>query len=137
MASVSLNPYLFFNGNAREAMEFYKGIFGGELNISNFEDFNSDVPGMEEMKGKVMHAMLDGEVKLMASDSRQASDKMAKVELSISGDDEAKLKSYFEKLSAGGTVKMPLEKQAWGDLYGQLQDEYGVDWMINISQPKQ
>jgi PhnB protein len=137
MASVSLNPYLFFNGNAREAMEFYKGIFGGELNISNFEDFNSDVPGMEEMKGKVMHAMLDGEVKLMASDSRQASDKMAKVEFSISGDDEAKLKSYFEKLSAGGTVKMPLEKQAWGDLYGQLQDEYGVDWMINISQPKQ
>jgi PhnB protein len=137
MASVSLNPYLFFNGNAREAMEFYKGIFGGELNISNFEDFNSDMPGMEEMKGKVMHAMLDGEVKLMASDSRQASDKMAKVELSISGDDEAKLKSYFEKLSAGGTVKMPLEKQAWGDLYGQLQDEYGVDWMINISQPKQ
>jgi PhnB protein len=137
MASVSLNPYLFFNGNAREAMEFYKGIFGGELNISNFEDFNSDVPGMEEMKGKVMHAMLDGEVKLMASDSRQASDKMAKVELSISGDDEAKLKSYFEKLSAGGTVKMPLEKQAWGDLYGQLQDKYGVDWMINISQPKQ
>jgi PhnB protein len=137
MASVSLNPYLFFNGNAREAMEFYKGIFGGELNISNFEDFNSDMPGMEEMKGKVMHAMLDGEVKLMASDSRQASDKMAKVELSISGDDEAKLKGYFEKLSAGGTVKMPLEKQAWGDLYGQLQDKYGVDWMINISQPKQ
>jgi PhnB protein len=137
MASVSLNPYLFFNGNAREAMEFYKGIFGGELNISNFEDFNSDMPGMEEMKGKVMHAMLDGEVKLMASDSRQASDKMAKVELSISGDDEAKLKGYFEKLSAGGTVKMPLEKQAWGDLYGQLQDKYGVYWMINISQPKQ
>jgi PhnB protein len=138
MANVSLDPYMFFNGNAREAMEFYKNVFGCELTISTFGDMGGSMPGMEEMKDKVMHAMLSGgDVELMASDSREASERAAKIELSLSGDDEQKLKSYFEKLSEGGKVKSPLKKEAWGDTFGQLSDKYGFDWMVNISSAKE
>jgi PhnB protein len=133
MASISLDPYLFFKGNCREAMEFYKGIFGGELTISTFGEA---MPNEPEMKDKIMHAMLSGgDIKLMASDTREASEKTAKIELSLSGDDEQKLTGYFEKLSAGGIVKSPLKKEAWGDMFGQFQDKYGIDWMVNISAP--
>src|SRR4051812_14672577 len=98
MASVNLDPYLFFKGNCREAMEFYKSIFGGELTVSTFGEA---MPNEPEMKDKIMHAMLSGgDVKLMASDTREASEKTAKIELSLSGDDEQKLTGYFEKLSA-------------------------------------
>jgi PhnB protein len=138
MASINLDPYIFFNGNAKEAMNFYKSIFGGELTVSTFGDTGADkAPGMEAMKDYVMHAMLAGDVRIMASDSRQASEKAAKIELSLSGDDEAKLTSYFEKLSEGGKVKSPLKKEMWGDTFGQLTDKYNIDWMVNISAPKQ
>ena len=137
MATLNLDPYLFFKGNAKEAMEFYKNVFGGELTIMTFGEAGADkMPGMEEMTDNVMHAMLDGDVRLMASDSREASDKMAKVELSLSGDDEEKLSKYFEALSAGGNVKSSLKKEVWGDMFGQLTDKYGVDWMVNITTPK-
>jgi PhnB protein len=136
MATVSLDPYIFFNGNAREAMEFYKGVFGGELAVTLFDEMPSpDMP--ENLKGKVMHAMLNGgDVKLMASDSGEASERAAKIELSLSGDDEEKLTNYFNKLSEGGKVKSPLKKEAWGDTFGQFTDKYNIDWMINISTPK-
>jgi PhnB protein len=124
MASVSLDPYLFFNGNAKEAMEFYKNVFGGDLSITTFGEAMPDNP---EMKDKIMHAM--------ASDGSKASEKTAKIELSLSGDDEQKLKGYYEKLSAEGKVKSALKKEAWGDQFGQFQDKYGVDWMVNISTP--
>jgi PhnB protein len=88
------------------------------------------------MDDKVMHAMLEGDIKMMFSDSRQASDKAAKIELSLSGDDAAKLTGYFEKLNAGGKVKMPLEKAPWGDTFGQLVDKYNIEWMVNIAGPK-
>jgi PhnB protein len=137
MASVNLDPYLFFNGNAREAAEFYKGVFGGELTVSTFGEAGADkMPGFEEMKDKVMHAMLDGDIKMMFSDSREANEKASKIELSLSGDDEEKLKGYFEKLSEGGKVKSPLKKEMWGDTFGQLTDKYNIDWMVNIAQPK-
>jgi PhnB protein len=131
MASVNLDPYLFFKGNCREAMEFYKSIFGGELTVSTFGEA---MPNEPEMKDKIMHAMLSGgDVKLMASDTREASEKTAKIELSLSGDDEQKLTGYFEKLSAAGKIKSPLKKESWGDTFGQFQDKYGIDWMVNIS----
>jgi PhnB protein len=134
MASVNLDPYLFFNGNAREAAEFYKSVFGGELTVSTFGDAGADkMPGFEDMKDKVMHAMLDGDTKKIISDSRQASEKAAKIELSLSGDDEQKLTGYFEKLSEGGKVRSPLKKESWGDTFGQLTDKYNIDWMVNIS----
>jgi PhnB protein len=136
MASISLEPYIFFKGNAKEAMEFYKSVFGGELTMSTLGESPKEV--LEQMKvdksryGEIMHSSLKGPVNLMGSDSQMASDHSAKVELSINGTDEAKLKEIFNKLADGGKVRMPLEKQFWGDTFGMLTDKYGVDWMMNI-----
>jgi PhnB protein len=136
MGKINLDPYLFFNGNCREAMEFYKGVFGGELTFSTFGEFQGEMPDKEAMKDNIMHSMLDGDVRLMGSDSQTASPKAAKIELSLSGDDEAKLRGYFEGLSAGGAVKMQLADAGWGDLFGQLTDKYNIDWMVNITVKK-
>ncbi len=133
MANVSLEPYLFFKGNAKEAMEFYKSVFGGELEISTMADspLEAQMPGTKPTD--VMHASLKGgSVNIMASDSQTASDKAAKVELSLGGTDEAQMHKLFDSLSEGGQVRMPLEKQFWGDTFGMLTDKFGVDWMMNI-----
>ena len=136
MGKVLLDPYLFFKGNAREAMEFYKGVFGGELTVQAIGEA-PDFPGKESMdQQSVMHSMLDGDVRLMASDSPKASAGSAKVELSLSGEDETKLRKYWDALSAGGKVNMPLEKAPWGDTFGMLRDKYSVDWMVNITAGK-
>jgi len=136
MASISLEPYLFFKGNAKEAMEFYKSVFGGELTMSTLGESPPEVlkqMGVDESrKDEIMHASLKGPVNLMGSDSQMASDKAAKVELSLGGMDEAQMKDIFNKLAEGGKVKMPLEKQFWGDAFGMLTDKFGVDWNMNI-----
>jgi PhnB protein len=132
MSDIRLEVYLFFHGQAKEAMEFYKGVFGGELTTQTYKDVNmaGDHPDW------LMHASLEGgAVKLMASDTEQASDKSAKVSLSIGGTDEAGMRDIFEKLKEGANVTRDLQKEFWGDIYGQLIDKYGVDWMINIAQP--
>jgi PhnB protein len=137
MSKVNLDPYLFFGGNAKEAMDFYKGIFGGELTVQTISEA-PDFPGKESMKqDNVMHAMLDGDVRLMASDSDKASPGSAKVELSLSGEDEPTLRKYWERLSEDAEkINQELEKAPWGDTFGMLRDRYGVDWMVNITTPK-
>lgn len=135
MSKISLEPYLFFSGECREAMEFYKSVFGGELEISDADpEQMGDMPNKEWFKGKVMHASLKGPVNLMASDSLKASEKATKIELSLGGTDEKAMREIFDKLAEGGTVKMPLEKQFWGDIYGQLTDKYQIEWMMNIGE---
>jgi PhnB protein len=136
MGKVNLDPYLFFGGNCEEAMNFYKGVFGGELTIQKMDAY-PEMPVEESMKDKIMHAELNnGEIRFFASDSPKASGQSAKVELSLSGDDEKKLRGYWDALTGGGKVKFPLEKAPWGDTYGMLADKYGVDWMVNITSPK-
>jgi PhnB protein len=132
MANITIEPYLFFKCNAKEAMEFYKSVFGGELDIQTMADSppEAQMPGTKPTD--VMHASLKGPVNIMGSDSSKASDKSAKVELSLGGTDEAQMRKIFVGLSAGGEVRMPLEKQFWGDTFGMLTDKYGVDWMMNI-----
>lgn len=133
MSDVSLEPYLFFDGECAEAMEFYKSVFGGELEMNKGDDMPDGTPMKEQMKGRIMHASLKGgDVNLMASDGTKASPKTAKVELSLGGTDEAKMRKMFDSLAQGGKVRMPLERQFWGDLFGNLTDKYGVDWMMNI-----
>jgi len=132
-----LNPYLSFNGDAREAMEFYRSVFGGDLNVSTFgESGMPDGPGAD----KVMHAQLEtpSGFTLMASDTPPGMDYAApngSITVSLSGDDET-LRDHWEKLSSGGTVMMPLEKQAWGDEFGMCTDRYGIPWLVNIGQPQ-
>jgi PhnB protein len=127
---MNLEVYLYFQGNCQEAMEFYKSVFGGQLDMQKF----SEVPGTDaEHPDWIMHASLhDGDVKLMASDSNKASDKAAKIELCLVGADDAKLRKAFDGLTDGGKVLMPLEKQSWGDVYGKVTDKYNIDWAFNI-----
>lgn len=131
MSKIDLNVYLFFKGNCREAMEFYKGIFGGNLTIQTYGDVNAN-----DDKNKtehIIHASLDGgEVKLMASDTAKASEKAAKASLSLGGKDEARLREIFDQLSEGVKVEYPLKKEFWGDIFGSVTDKYGVEWMVNI-----
>lgn len=130
-----LNPYLNFPGTARAAMEFYRDVLGGDLRINTFGEYGGDDPAT---KDNVMHAMLESPkgFVLMASDlppgmEHRPGDNLA---ISLSGDDADELRGYWEKLSAGGTVTMPLEKQVWGDEFGMCADKFGIEWMVNIVQ---
>jgi PhnB protein len=131
-----LNPYLNFNGNAREAMQFYASVFGGKLNLTTFAELGTEGPDAD----RVMHAMLqtDAGYTIMGADvtSTMPFQPMAGSSVSISGDtaDSAALHGYWEKLSANGTTTMPLEKQAWGDEFGMCIDQFGVPWMIDIGE---
>jgi PhnB protein len=132
--STRLNPYLNFNGNAREAMQFYASVFGGDLNISTFGDLGSDGPDAN----RVMHSMLqtnDGYT-IMGADvpSTMSYEPMTGSSVSISGGEaeSARLHGYWDKLASGGTTTMPLGKQSWGDEFGMCTDKFGVPWMIDI-----
>jgi PhnB protein len=133
-----LNPYLSFKDNAREAMEFYKTVFGGKLAISTFKDFNASQDPSED--NKVMHSVLEADngITFMASDTPNRMEYKAgtNYSMSLSGDNEAELKGYFEKLLVGGSVSMPLEKAPWGDAFGMLTDKFGVPWLVNITGQK-
>jgi len=132
-----LNPYISFADNAREAMEFYQSVLGGELAISTFGEFGSPDASIAD---KVMHAMLetrDGYT-LMASDTPpgMTHNPGDNITISLSGDDADQLRGYWEKLSAGGTVSTPLAKQMWGDEFGQCKDRFGISWLVNIAGDK-
>ncbi len=131
----SLNPYLSFNGNAREAMAFYQSVFGGDVDLRTFGEFHASQDPSED--NLIMHSALMGTsgIVIMGSDTpkRMEFKPAAGISLSLSGDDETELRGYFDKLSEGGTVIMPLEKAQWGDVFGMLTDKYGFTWMVNVS----
>lgn len=129
-----LNPYLSFRDNARAAMEFYQSVFGGELTFMTFGEGQMAQDPSE--KEKVMHGQLvsTGGYWLMGSDTPASmGEPRPNGQISLSGDDDAELHGYWDKLSAGGTVALPLEKAPWGDSFGMLVDKFGVGWMVNIS----
>ncbi|HEV2887700.1 MAG TPA: VOC family protein [Jatrophihabitans sp.] len=130
-----LNPYLNFRDTAREAMEFYHSVFGGELNVSTFAEMQASEDPAEQ--DKVMHAMLVNEqgLTLMAADTPNSMEYATGTNfaVSLSGDDEGELRGYWDKLSDGATVTMPLEKAPWGDMFGMCVDRFGVSWLVNIS----
>ena len=133
--STQLSPYLSFRDNANEAMEFYQSLFGGELTSSTFAEFHaSDDPAEQD---KIMHSMLTtkGGMVLMASDTpnRMHYTPGNNYSLSLSGEDEGELRGYWEKLSAGGSVTMPLGPAPWGDTFGMCTDKFGVNWMVDIA----
>lgn len=130
-----LNPYLNFSDNAREAMDFYKSVFGGELVVMTFGE--GGMPHDPAEAGKVMHAQLEtpSGFTLMGADTpadmpRSAGTSMA---VSLSGTDDGELRGYWEKLSDGATITAPLETAPWGDAFGMLVDRFGTPWLVNIS----
>lgn len=142
--SVTLNPYLSFRDTAREAMEFYKTVFGGELTLNTFgELMGGDQSGSVDPSDvdKIMHGQLDGDngITLMGADvpkhmdSTPGSDIVNATSISLSGDDDAVLRGYWEKLTDGGEVQQPLVTAPWGDSFGMCADRFGVNWMVNIT----
>ena len=132
-----LNPYITFDGNAREALEFYKDALGGDLNLSTFGEYGPQNPAIDD---KIMHGQLEtpNQFTLMGADTPPGMEHTAgnNIGISLSGDDAGELRGYWEKLSDGGTVTTPLEKQMWGDEFGQFVDRFGITWLVNISQPQ-
>lgn len=134
-----LNPYLGFKDNAREAMNFYQTVFGGELALSTFGEFHaSEDPAEQE---KIMHGMLTTEsgLVLMGADTPNGMSYTPgdNFSVSLSGEDEGELRGYWEKLSANGTVTVPLAAAPWGDTFGMCTDAFGVAWLVNIAGPQQ
>ncbi len=133
-----LSPYLAFQDNARQAMEFYQTVFGGKLVLRTFEEFHAARDPRDERK--IMHSVLEGAngVVFMASDTGSGMEFKpgTNIRLSIDGENEAELRGYFEKLSAGGSVLMPLKTEMWGDTFGMVADKFGIIWMVNIAAKK-
>jgi PhnB protein len=132
-----LNPYISFNGDARQAMEFYRSVLGGTLALSTFGEFGKpDAPEAD----LIMHGMLetDSGFALMGADTPPGMDYSpgTNITISLSGDDADELRGYWQKLSESGTVSVPLEKQMWGDEFGACTDQFGIGWLVNIAQPQ-
>ena len=130
---VRLNPYLNFDGEAADAIAFYADVLGGTASVMTFGEMGTEGPDAQ----KIMHGQIetDSGITLMVSDmppgmSRRPGNDMT---VSLSGDDEATLRRWWEKLSAGGKVETPLEKQMWGDTFGACTDRFGVSWLVNIA----
>ncbi|TQF73671.1 VOC family protein [Rhodococcus spelaei] len=131
--SSRLNPYISFTDNARQAMEFYKDVLGGTLTLSTFGEFgDKDGPGAD----LIMHGMLETPAgfTLMGADTPPGMEHNpgTNIAVSLSGDDADELRGYWAKLTDGGAVAVPLEKQMWGDEFGMCTDKFGIGWMVNI-----
>lgn len=135
--TVVLNSYLSFRDNAREAAEYYASVFDGEVELDVMGSYDSpEMPVADEDKDKIMHAQVKGpHVTIMMADTPTGMEftEGQRVTLTLNGDDEATLKSYWDKLAADGTVTMPLGPSPWGDQFGMLTDKFGFAWMVDIS----
>ena len=130
---MELTPYLNFEGNAEEVLNFYKDALDGEIvMISRYKD--APMPFDEDWKNKIMHARLKfGKSIIMISDGPKnfKTTFNGNIQLSIEVEDENKMEEVFNKLAAGGKVTMPLQKQFWGAKFGMLVDKFGTGWMLS------
>lgn len=133
-----LNPYLNFDGQAKQAIEFYKTVFGGDLMMTTFKDGGMQVDPADS--AKIMHAQLTASngMTLMASDTPKgwAYQPGTNVSISLSGEEAAELRGYWDKLSEGAAINMPLSEAPWGDTFGMLDDRFGIRWLVNIVKKK-
>lgn len=139
--AVKLTSYINLNGNAKEALAFYHGIFGGTVASDTFGEFNKQsggaMPVAPEDTDKIMHATLSGEyIELIVSDvpsSWPAMTSESNIVLALNGDNENTLRGYWEALREGGKITQPLEAAPWGDIFGSVTDKFGVSWMLDIA----
>lgn len=136
--NTKLNPYINFDGKTKEAMEFYNSVFEGKLTMSTYKE--GGMPHDPSEENKIMHAMLvaDNGITLMAADVPQgwAYNPGTNISISLSGDNDAELNNYWNKLSTGGKIDQPLVAAPWGDMFGMLTDKFGIRWMVNIAGKK-
>jgi len=136
----TINPYLTFNGNCEAAFNFYKSVFGGEFPYAGkFKDMpaDPDYPVSEADKEKIMHISLpiSKETILMGSDSSEAFGQAGVMgnnfSISVNTDTVEEVTRIYNELSAGGVIKMPLNKTFWGAYFGMFTDKFGIHWMVN------
>jgi PhnB protein len=130
-----LNPYLGFRNDARAAMEFYQSVFGGDLTLNTFAELQaSEDPAEQDL---IMHGQLETDkgFTLMGADTPSVMEFKpgTNYSVSLSGDDDAELRGYWEKLIEGGEILEPLVQAPWGDSFGMCVDKFGVRWLVNIS----
>lgn len=123
-----------FGGNAKDALTFYQEVFGGELVLNTFGQMDPTAANAD----KIMHGQLETPAgyTLMAGDGNESGAETDGASVSISGDDGDELRGYWQKLSDGAQIDVPLAKQAWGDEFGMCTDRFGIRWMINIGAPR-
>jgi PhnB protein len=135
----TLNPYIHFKDNAREAMEFYKSVFGGKLTLSTFKESNMVQDPKDE--NLIMHSELrtDHGIVFMGSDTPSHMEYRdgERIDISLSGENEEELTGYWDKLKEAANITQPLQKAPWGDTFGMLTDKYGINWLVNISGKKE
>jgi PhnB protein len=134
-----INPYINFNGNAEEAFNFYKSVFGGEFaTIMRFKDMASpEFPVAENEANKIMHIALPiGNNVLMANDVPEHMGKTNENEnrskISISAESKEEADNLFNGLSVGGAIEMPISDSPWGSYFGMFRDKYGIEWMVDF-----
>jgi PhnB protein len=136
-ATIDLIPYLSFDGNCEEALNFYKEILDGRFEIVTRYD-NPAMNAPEEYKNKVLHARFYfGNQSIFASDVMPGKSGKAlspgKIALSLGLNDEKQAEKIFDQLAAGAQVGIPFKKQFWGDWHGNLVDRFGIRWMVNAA----
>lgn len=134
---IRLNPYIGFRDNARKAMEFYKNVFAGNIEIKTFKEFNASGDPSED--NKIMHSVLNADgITFMAADTPDHLEFVPgkNISMSLSGDDEKTLRRYWNRLSEGAKIGQPLEVAPWGDAFGMLTDKFGIIWLVNITGAK-
>ena len=136
---LSTNPYLHFMGQAEDAMNFYKSVFGGEfIALQRYSDMPADIPGSDSNPGKVLHVALPigKDTVLMGSDAPDSSPAIVSgtnFNICINAESEEEATKLFNGLSAGGEIIMPLDKAFWGAYFGMFNDKFGVPWMVNYT----
>lgn len=134
MSGVQMNPYLMFQDRTREAMTFYRDVFGGELTMQTYAEIG--MSGDPSNDDRIMHAQLETPhgLVLMASDAPDGVPYQpgSAISISLSGADEPALRGFFDALADGGTVVEEIFQAPWGDYFGACTDRYGTNWMINI-----
>ena len=130
-----LNPYLGFRDNARQAMEFYQSVFGGELTVSTFGELQGSEDPTEQ--NLIMHSVLVSPtgLTLMGADTPKSMSYTPgdSISVSLSGEDETELRGYWDKLSVGANITARFERAPWGDLFGMCVDKFGVNWLVNVT----
>ncbi len=134
-----INPHINFNGNAEEAFNFYKSVFGGEFTkIIRLKDLSSpEFPVAENDANKILHIALPiGKNTLMANDipesMGQVNENENRSKISISAESREEADKLFNGLSAGGTIEMPIGDSPWGSYFGMFRDKFGIEWMVDF-----